>query len=235
MLQTQKLISKKRPQDNRQVYVAIDFEAIDTDIWWTFSAVVTNFPEGHKIEQFTIGVDRNKHEIQNTSIRDFWSKHSEAFAINKEIAGKVSEETAENNLVQYILDLKTRFQNFFLITDNPAFDVRLLDNILAKHGQKSMSIRNGEYFQAIDTWSYRLATMQLLGFRSHELSRLHNTLQRPVRPITCFVNDSNHRAHTPMYDASVLTSQYFKVKDIVASRRRQQHYNRQSPEIYNEE
>lgn len=227
MIQTHKLISKKRPQDNRQVYVAIDFETIDIDTWWTVSIVVTNFPEGQIIEQFTTGVDRSLHNIQDKSIKDFWADHKAAFEINTEIAGRCSEAFAEKELVNYITDLKRKYQSFFLITDNPAFDVRLLDNILAKYGKDAMSLRNGDYFQAIDTWSYRLATMQILGFRSHELSRVHSTLQRPFfRDVTSFVQNSGGLRHTPVFDACVLTSQYFQVKDIVASRRRGQQNNR---------
>lgn len=224
-------MSKKRPLDNRQVYIAIDFEAIDVDKWWTFSVVVTNFPEGQIIEQFTIGVDRSEFKIKDDSIREFWLKHSDAFAVNTKIAGERSEEVAEKELVKYILELKKKYHNFFLISDNPAFDVRMLDNILSKHGEMSMSLRHGDYFQCIDVWSYRLCAMQLLCFRSHELSRIHGTLQRPVRHITRFVQEeSGGLRHTPTYDASMLTMQYFQVKDIVASHRRGQHHQHNRPQ-----
>jgi hypothetical protein len=230
MLQT-KLMSKKRPTDSHQVYVAIDFEAIDTDKWWTCSVIVSNFPEGQIIEQFTIGVDRSEFKIQDDSIREFWLKHSDAFAVNTKIAGTRSEEVAEKELVKYVLNLKRKYHNFFLISDNPSFDVRLLDNILAIYGEKSMSLRlGGDYFQCIDTWSYRLSTQQLLNFRSHELSRVHGTLQRPVRPVTRFVEESGGLRHTPTFDAMVLTSQYFKVKDVVASHRRGQHHQHNRPQ-----
>jgi hypothetical protein len=70
--------------------------------------------------------------------------------------------------------------------------------------------------------------MQLLGLRSRDVSDVHGALQRRivVRPITRFVNDSGILRHTPIFDASVLTSQYFQVKDIVANKRRQQQYYR---------
>ena len=218
-----KLMSKKRPGDIGQVYIAVDFEAIDVDTWWTFGSVVTRFPEGNMLETFQTGCDRSSHVSSDSATSTFWTKHPDAFDANVKLAGKKSVEEAEQSIVEYIQSIKARFNDFFLISDSPAFDVRILDNMLQRHNQPVMSMRKGgEYMQALCTWSYRLAIMQLIGFRSADLPRLHAALGRLPRPVDAVCSDANSGLllrHTPLYDACMFTAQYFKVKDVVASRR----------------
>jgi hypothetical protein len=214
-----RLISKKRPGDLRQVYVAIDFETIDINVWWTFGLVISTFPNGNIIQKFQVGCNRLSHVCVDKDIAAFWKRNVQAFDSNKLIGGKNTVEEAELSIVHFIKEIKEKY-DFFLISDNPTFDVKILDDILIRNDEQAICFRKNDYFQAICTWSYRLATMQLMGFKSSELNRIHASLKHPSRQLDNFLhNDDDEKSecsrHTPIHDACLITLQYFKLKDMV--------------------
>jgi hypothetical protein len=210
-----KAISKKRPSDLRQVYISVDFEAIDENVWWSFGLIVSNYPLGNVIQKFQVGCDRSTHICENKEINEFWKKHPAAYEANRLIGGKNTQKEAEWAIVHFIREIKKKY-NFFLISDNPAFDVKILDDILARNGEKAICFRKGDYLQCLDTWTFRLATMQILGLKSSDLNRVHANLNRPLREMDfiCQDDQTEFPRHTPVFDACQLALQYFKVKDI---------------------
>ena len=203
-----------KPSPANKVHVAIDFETYDLDLWWTFGVTVSRYPEGSIEERFEIGVDRSAHPIATEEIRQFWARHPEAFQKNLELGSHHPEiAVAEKKIAQYIDGLKKRFPDFFLISDSPAFDVRLLDNLLARQQASGICFRASGYLPCICVWSHRLALMQILGI--HSMNTVSMDQYRQKREIELNCAGTTTIPHTPLSDTCLITRSYFWAKDLI--------------------
>lgn len=139
------------------LYVAVDFESLDLVTWSTFGVLGVVYPEGRTVFHLEIG-NAESEDLADVSLEQkFWTQHSEARQYNKQLNLQCSRRQAEETIAREMDNLRKRHPDFVLVCDNPAFDVRLLDNILVAHHLPVISVRPGGVFrQPVCIWSYRL-------------------------------------------------------------------------------
>src|SRR6185369_12374688 len=163
-----------KPTSQRK-YVVVDIEAIDTDIWLSMAFVVALYPDGTIVAMEEFFVDRSDHVIQYEPIKRFWENNSSALAYNMSRGIGVSEVAAETQICRYVNELRRSDPHFFLVSDNPSFDVRILDGILINHGHLALSQRTPDmYAQTLCTWSFQMAFAELFD------TKISKLFQHPV-------------------------------------------------------
>jgi len=213
-----------------QTYVVVDIETIDTNVWLSMAFVISRYPSGTIVAMEEMFVDRTSHIIQNESIRSFWQLHDDAYQHNLQRGIGVSELVAEHRVCSYINELRRKTPHFFLVSDNPSFDVRILDGILTKHGHPSLSDRGpGLYAQVLDTWSYRLALARVFSTKSPKLfqhpfvHRLFDTQNNPhsteraIEHAAMSKRKQTSVRHTPLHDCCQIMTCFFKCLDIASA------------------
>lgn len=147
------------------VYIAIDFKSIDIrENWFACCVMAVMYPTGIILDTY-----KSCHEIKNENLNDysmpFWRKNQDAMiTIFNEYPKYSDQELAEKALCQYIIHISKKYPYAFFISDNPQYDIRLLDNILVKNGYLPISLRTpNAYLQTICTWSFRKAVSLLSG------------------------------------------------------------------------
>ena len=155
----------------QQEYVFLDVDDFDgPHKWMAICFLHARYPSREILHVQEFYVDRTRDIISNGEKREFWSRHSDALKYNLERGAGIPEAMAETNLCQYVNDLRTQTPHFFLVSDNPGFDVAVVDHILAKHGHPPLCQRpNGRYLQTLCAWSFRLVLTQLFRERSSAL------------------------------------------------------------------
>jgi len=221
-----------------QTFVAIDVENFDIGAWFSMAFVISRYPSGSIVAMEEIFVDRSEQVIHNGSVADFWLKNSDAFDYNMRRGIGVSEAVAEQRVCNYIEELRRKTPHFFCISDNPSFDIAILDNILTKHGFAPLSDRGGDlYAQVLDTWSYRLSLARIFNTKSARLfyhphvckllglPELNRAIERASEETSSIVPDyclkeqhrHQHRVslrHTPLHDCCEISSSFFKCLDL---------------------
>ena len=193
-------------------YISIDCEAYDDDIWWSFAFVMSDGDSYTQRVEFY--ADRSGSEIKSRNIKDFWNKHSEAMNHNIENAkGKIPIEQ-EIAICSFINMLKHKNPNFYLISDNISFDIRMIDNILKKHDHAPMCERhNGIYRQPIDVWCYMLSISHMTG---KPIYLLRNNMRMMYPNIyTNIIGSVNKRPHTSIFDACEVMALYLAMNTWV--------------------
>lgn len=188
------------------VYVAIDLEAYpNNSTWQSFAAVAIKVPEYVVVMECEIYCDRSTVDAVNDDNQDFWARHPQAFEHNMQRGVGINPEDAERDIVAFVKRLKRRFPHFYLVLDCPAFDVRLVDNILEKHGESTLSHRgNGVYHQAICTWTMTLTIAQMLRMPARELKDIMRRNETDTGVI-----------HTPLADANRILQRYFNLNNFI--------------------
>jgi hypothetical protein len=190
-----------------KVYFSLDFEKLNAK-WWTCALILVG-ADGHLIDSLQTGW---KH--QSSSSRDvFWSdtNQARAFEVNSGIAGHRKQEEAEQQVVAFVRNAKRAYPFFFAVSDNPTFDVAMLDHILEKYGEPSLCQRTPTvYLQVLCTWSYKLACARSNG---------SSTATFTFHPATVGIH------HTPLYDALCCIEQFQAMeKAACPTRRFSEHY-----------
>jgi hypothetical protein len=174
------------------------------------------------MENHSFAVNRSAEKIGCLETQKFWDSHPNAFQFNTRLAAAhTNVETEELRICDFVDNLKIRLPGFFLVSDSPAYDVRLLDQILLKHGRSGICMRSTTiYHPCLCTWSYQLAVAHSLGCKvkkvlQQDIARRARD-RRTVRPIETFVRTSLDPAHTSLYDCAKILCNYFNVLDLVA-------------------
>ncbi len=206
-----------------QTYVVVDIETIDINVWFSMAFVISRYPSGTIVAMEEMFVDRSGYSIQNQNVRDFWLLHEDAFQHNLHRGIGVSEYAAETHVCNYINELRRKTPHFFLISDNPSFDVRILDSILIKHGHAALSDRGPDlYAQVLDTWSYRLALARVFNTKSPKLFQhpfvanllADSQISRAVERAVTVKRKQPSLRHTPQHDCCQILTCFFKCLDI---------------------
>ncbi len=206
-----------------QTFVVLDVEAIDIGLWFSMAFVIAKYPSGVIVAMEEMFVDRNGYQIQNESIADFWKRKPKAFEYNMQRGLGVSEAVAEARVCSYIHELRRKTPHFFLVSDNPSFDVRILDGILIKHGNPPLSDRGfAMYAQVLDTWSYRMSLARIFNTKSPMLFQhphvckllgiAHSTQNKPP------IEEPNATLrHTPLHDCCEILATFFRCLDLASA------------------
>jgi hypothetical protein len=120
-------------------------------------------------------------------------------------------------MVAFIEKLKRNCPRFFFCSDSPAFDVRLLDAILAKHHHAPISHRNDSvYHQSLCTWSYRLALSTVLGVRTNSIEMAASHIPKAKREVSDRVTKKQHPKHTALFDCYCIADRHFRMMDVAS-------------------
>jgi len=179
------------------VYVVIDFECFQPNLWQSIGILLYNADTHCLIREFHTACERVCPRLSTTT-QDFWQKHPRAFLWNCAAGkGKVAR-VEEVRICTFIKEAKAEFPRFFLIGDNPEYDVGLLNTILARNGHTVISRRNANlYFQSICTWSSK-RVLDRLGIPILDQELLH------LPPM----QGETNLAHTPLYDCRKVLNAY---------------------------
>lgn len=171
-------------------FVSIDFECFNPNVWQSMAIVVYD-KYGIK-ESFTSHCEREVPSTKKTGM--FWDKHRDAFDHNL-ITGKgrnVKDE--EFRICTFIRRMKRVYTRCYLVSDNPEFDIGLLNDILIRNGQTIISHRRHNlYLQTICTWTSKLV-LKMLGIRQQKLDIIEYCGQGIP--------------HTPLHDCKRILNDY---------------------------
>ena len=126
-----------------RIYMAVDFETIDTHIWWSAAFLICKYPSGNIVEEHLFFTDRKNHLIQSAEIACFWDKNPYPFEHNQYFGNNRDPVIEEKKICTFIENLKKRMPYFFLVSDNPTFDIHILDDILTRNGYESLLFQRG--------------------------------------------------------------------------------------------
>ena len=202
-----------------EVVVAVDFECLRQNMWSTFAVVVIGVRSSEErldmLWCFSVGQKEEQLKFQSKQTKDqtsaFWHKHRHAYEYNRIVNLMSDRKRAEISIVSNIDFIRNKWTNFKMICDNPAMDIRLLDNILIAHGTSPISIRppDNKYLQVICSWSYRLAVSSILNLSK---SRIRDESYRMAADF--FGSSILHDPalpHTPVYDCVLILCNYIYV------------------------
>ena len=188
-------------------YVIVDFECTEPNQWQSVGIVLYERRGtcGRIVRKLHVACDRGDTVSSSTS-RVFWSRNKAAFDYNVRMGKGRSIEAAETDICAFVVDLKRAFPHFYLLSDNPEYDVALLNSILTRHDLSVMSHRSETiYHQAICTWSSR-RTLGLLGLK-HQTTDMVGL---------CRYHERGMLAHTPLFDCMKILNDYLCTIDSIA-------------------
>lgn len=201
-----------------RVYMAVDFENIDTNVWWTAAFVICHYPSGDILEEHLFYADRSKHQIESDAIKCFWDNNIEAFEHNQSCANREPLEE-EKKMCLFIEDIKKRMPYFFLVSDHPTFDIHILDDILVRHGKTIMSNRSPTMFrQPLDCWSYSLNLAHILNTSIKYINDHPRALATSLRTDRWIYiklhSEEYYYKHIALNDTYRMLVNFFRILDI---------------------
>jgi hypothetical protein len=193
-----------------KVYVCIDFESANPDMWCSFGAVVASYPQGTILDTIEVRCSRTGEDFEHTST--FWKQHPKAHKHNT--TNTLDPILAEKHIVSFIEQLNRKYFNFYLVSDNPSNDVRLLDNILIDHDMKGIAFRPNGYRQSICTWSFRIGIQRSMKLSTQTVSTIIRDHVHRHKKTPLYTMMSAGERHTPLVDACHILQQHFIMMDI---------------------
>jgi hypothetical protein len=178
-----------------KVFLSIDFEACDGyGKWIAFAVGVFEYYTGtvlHKMIRYI----RRPPEEYDTQRQVFWSNNRQAHQWILQHAVDTPANKVEDELCRFVRNMWVLYPRLRVVSDNPSFDIRILDNMLAEREMPlcNMSSR-GEWSHVICSYS------------------VQRSLQCAIYPR---VKDTftSHMAHTPWFDVCQKMNQFFCVLD----------------------
>lgn len=203
------------PFGKNKIYLTVDFECINTKgTWIAYGAVLAMYPSGKIISSIAASCLRHKSEY-DTPTMQFWKKHPRAHrAILSNVDAKTSIHDLELELCTYVRSILDTYPCTYVVSDNPQFDIRLLDNMLCMHNMPTVSCRtNNRYLPTLCTWSYRQG-MHALRFDKHN-TRFGVQVRESEATTIIGTQDI---AHTPLFDCVQILYSHFRMLDLVAAK-----------------
>jgi hypothetical protein len=195
----------------QEYYLALDFESWpNPNAWCAAGFILYNATTNQIISFAEFFVDR-RHEFQDEENMEFWKHNIAALTYCNFRANGQYEYDVECEIVKYVSNLKVMYPNLYLLTDT-GFDLRIINNILVKHGRTVMSHRGkGIYRQSLCTWSIKLTVQQLLGVSSSQLTNMMDRLNSRRNP-DAFICGPRH---TPLSDCQMVLQKYLQLRDFM--------------------
>lgn len=226
------------PLFNSEIFVSVDCEKLpfnNNQEWDTIAIAAVMMPDNLLVAHIQIGNPASANDIcelqdlkctgpRSSSEVGFWRENQEAYEKNCKIIEESSEvyrttQNSENAISVFVETLKLTYHRFWMISDNPSFDIRILDNILTRQGKPLVNYRSKNvYLQPICSWSFRQALQ--LALKTH-ISRID--VKSKIRSVSVpYVAGSPHSdyvphlesmgKHTPLYDAVSTILEYWELK-----------------------
>jgi hypothetical protein len=191
-----------------QLYITVDFECVNQHGGWcAFGILVARYPCGEVLHSSEVFCHRSSTEYDLETTK-FWKQHTDAFQYIKEgWVPQRSEVESEKLLIKHVQGVFLDYGDAYFVSDNPQFDIRLLDNILQKHGHPTVAKRiEGRYLPTLCTRSFKLGVFAL-NHRSntHKPKMGARSVDAKLGPF-----------HTPIADCMRIISQHFALKDLIS-------------------
>lgn len=197
--------------DNDATYMTIDFECLQPGVWQSVGIIVVH--KNQCIDYLELACERDIDNIP-TKTMQFWNKHKKAFNYNINIGVGYTPKEQEMKLCNFISNWKKIVPNFYMIVDNPEYDLHILNDILLRNGSDVISKRNSQvYFQSICTWSSK-RVLKMLGISLNVYNSkryVHNTPKQTIR-------------HTPIADCIRIMNAYLHMLHIIQQFQYSIHY-----------
>lgn len=193
-------------------HFCIDYESCHARMersWLAFCAVVVHYPSGVVCERLDGYVTRPLSEY-DLPRQTFWSQRfPRAHRYIEDQARQLNRPAEEQELalVGFARAMHDKYPHLRLLSDNPTFDLGLLNTWLERYGRPSMMHgQRGNYVHP-----YCLHTGRLL-MRALRCS----VTAVPVRPVEQVANNRD-LAHTPWYDVCKLVTEAFRQFDVITT------------------
>lgn len=199
--------------------LVVDFEAyrVDDRSWMAFAAAICAYPKGFIMESIT-RILKIPIEQYDEPRKQFWTgqaKESHEYLIAHGSDPSCAEQY-ELELVKFVRDAHRKYPTLQIISDNPSFDICLLDNILLKHKQPASCYRaNGTWTHTICTYSFQVALQDAYHTKNlHMVHRRFYGYNRLVLRQVDNISADESIAHTPYHDIMRVASNYFIALDL---------------------
>jgi hypothetical protein len=196
----------------RRPVLTVDFEACNGQgTWMSYCCAVAHYPERIILCEVRATVKRPAQSYDDVR-RDFWfNKHRAAYDALQAYVSEV--KSAELQLVQFVQRAHQDHPFLQVVSDNPAFDLHLLNDMLMRHGYPTSNFRmNGKWCAPICTRSFIKCYRLLQG--GAELP------PAPVSQSAFSVDAVVGIPHTPWFDVRKILSDYFNCCDAIAAARK---------------
>jgi hypothetical protein len=191
-----------------RLYLCVDFESTNqTGCWWAYGCMLVSYPDGDVWQSLESYCERQASDFDDDTSQ-FWAKHPESYQRLRHLAQGRDQDTEEKKLCAFIQNVTDTHPGIVMVSDNPQFDLRMLDNMLLKHGYPVCGKRKDRYSRAISTLSFCHGVKSVVG--NHSYNKLKLTLKSGRRPVDL------HKGtlHCPLFDCAAIVANYFDAMDI---------------------
>jgi len=189
--------------------MVVDFEASDQHGRYIMSCAVAvfEFPSGKCLRSLEVRRTYERFHFDSRT-KAFWDGNSKALAY---MLSAVPDPMFSAKLATFVDQAHRDFPNVQILSDNPAFDISLINTILQSQMQARVEFRYthangtpvedrsmGRFTKVIDSSTYRKAV------------GMYVELDDPPAPkFPQELLDAGACAHTPLYDCYVIANNYF--------------------------
>lgn len=186
------------------IYVAIDFEAVNKKgLWWACGIVVCETPSQKVLFSHMHVCKREKEDFDDTTMK-FWKNHPGAFNLLKNFPRTRPPAVCEAQICTQLTTLFATYPKVFFLSDNPQFDIAILDSMLQRHDLPTIAHRcENMYMHTICTRSFFIGAK--MARRGH-VSRMYYPQGSELQRLLVSGFD-----HTPIKDAARIISQHLAV------------------------
>jgi hypothetical protein len=137
----------------QQYFATVDFEASDAKgSWFAYGVAVTTFPSA-EVLFLRSGVRARQHVDKVTS--EFWDLNPDASAYFE--ARSLEAPATELDICAAVDEIFRSFPGVIFVSDNPCFDIFILDSILRSNNKPPVSLYSGIYIKPVCTSSFEAA------------------------------------------------------------------------------
>jgi len=199
-----------------RIYTSVDFEAVNAKgDWWACGIVVAEYPSRRVLFSETYTCPRSRGEFDPVTL-NFWQEHPNAFRFLRHLETKTSVVDAEILFCSELMRLIHRFPKFFLLSDNPQFDIALLDQILLRGKLPKIAQRcPDKYLHTTCTRSFQQAVRLM---RSDHTAAPLSHLDLEARQKSALHELARGTKHTPVCDAANILLSHFQILDFLYKR-----------------
>ena len=216
-----------QPQKMEKIVLCVDIEVFQHQPkWTTIGIMVAKYPCGSILDMFETGCVRQTNTIAPDK-RSFWNKYPDAYEYNIKLCKNKKVYEEEKRISAFVSKWMKKHPNLYIISDNPAFDIAMLQTIYQNNAQRndptqtnisSITIREGQYYQPVCIWTMKRCVQLLTGTNIKYLKQ-----KNKHHAISNMAHDKNNILHTPLYDASKIIDEYFLLLDFIHNMNVQQY------------
>lgn len=177
--------------------MTVDVELTGGSEWAAIGMLVVQYPSGKIIGQFETACDPLDQQM-SAPRKKFWERHPEARDHISSLSSGKLRQTEERRVFAFVSKWIRLYPSLFLVSDNPSFDVHILQSILRRvRPTFDITVRkHGQYYQPVCIWSMKIA-LQMIGAYT---PTKHEYIQSDTIV---------HIVHTPLYDCMCILNRYF--------------------------